>query len=98
MLEIDRVKRIYLEDLKDIPIDRLGLQLIQLIVVEDDKTIITAQSLLKRIKIQPDKEAAKYWLEWIETILVYKLPRLSREEIQKMLGYNDIELKQIRFY
>jgi predicted transposase YdaD len=34
----------------------------------------------------------------VETILVYKLPRLSREEIQKMLGYNDIELKQTRFY
>lgn len=30
--------------------------------------------------------------------MVYKLPRLSREEIQAMLGYNDIELKQTRFY
>jgi predicted transposase YdaD len=37
-------------------------------------------------------------LEIIETILVYKLPKLSREEIQKMLGYNDISLKETRFY
>ena len=78
--------------------DRMGLQLIQLIVVEEEKAIIAAQNLLKRIKIQTDQENARHWLEWVETILVYKLPRLSREEIQKMLGYNDIELKQTRFY
>ena len=76
----------------------MGLQLIQLIVVEEEKAIIAAQNLLKRIKIQTDQENARHWLEWVETILVYKLPRLSREEIQKMLGYNDIELKQTRFY
>jgi predicted transposase/invertase (TIGR01784 family) len=98
LLESDRIKRIYLEDIKDPLTDRMGLQLIQLIVVEDDKTIITAQNLLKHIKIQTDQETVKHWLEWVETILVYKLPRLSREEIQKMLGYNDIELKQTRFY
>ena len=27
-----------------------------------------------------------------------KLPKLSRVEIQKMLGYNDISLKETRFY
>lgn len=31
-------------------------------------------------------------------ILVYKFAKLSREEIQKMLGYNDISLKETRFY
>ena len=37
-------------------------------------------------------------LDFIETILVYKLPRLSREEIKTMLALNEIELKQTRFY
>ena len=98
LLESERIKRIYLEDLKDPPTDRMGLQLIQLIVADEEKAINAAQNLLKRIKIQTDQETAAHWLEWVETILVYKLPRLSREEIQKMLGYNDIELKQTRFY
>jgi predicted transposase YdaD len=31
-------------------------------------------------------------------LLVYKFPKLSREEIQQMLGYNDISLKETRFY
>jgi predicted transposase YdaD len=30
--------------------------------------------------------------------LVYKLPRLTREEIQQMLGFTDIDIKQTRFY
>ena len=76
----------------------MGLQLIQLIVTDEEKAIKSAQNLLKRIKIQTNQETATHWVEWVETILVYKLPRLSLEEIQKMLGYNDIELKQTRFY
>ncbi|MCX7112885.1 MAG: DUF4351 domain-containing protein [Proteobacteria bacterium] len=38
------------------------------------------------------------WLDIIETILVYKLPKLTREEIKQMIGLQDIELKQTRFY
>lgn len=33
-----------------------------------------------------------------ETILVYKYPRLSREEMQKMLNFTYGDLKQTRFY
>ena len=36
-------------------------------------------------------------IEFIETVLVYKLPKLSREEIKIMLGL-DVQLKQTRFY
>jgi predicted transposase YdaD len=38
------------------------------------------------------------WLELLETVLVYKLPHFTREEIQTMFGFNDIDLKQTRFY
>jgi predicted transposase/invertase (TIGR01784 family) len=38
----------------------------------------------------------KQLLELIETILVYKLPNISREEIEAMFGLN--ELKQTRVY
>jgi predicted transposase YdaD len=40
--------------------------------------------------------SARYFC--IETILVYKLPRLTREEIIEMIGLQVIELKQTRFY
>ena len=38
------------------------------------------------------------WLELLETVLVYKLPTFTREEIQKMFGLNDVDLKTTRFY
>jgi len=98
LLKSDQVKRIYLEDLIAPPAENIGLQLIQLIIVEEEKAIKTAQNLINRIKIQPNQKTSAYWLEWVETILVYKLPQLTREEIQQMLGYKDISLKETRFY
>jgi len=98
LLNSNQVKRIYLEDLANPEPEKIGLQLIQLIIVEEKNALKTAQNLLNRIKIETDQKTAAYWLEWVETIMVYKLPQLNREEIQKMLGYKDIELKQTRFY
>lgn len=45
-----------------------------------------------------DKEQQTTIVELVETILVYKLPTLSRQEIQTMFGLTDIDLKQTRFY
>ncbi|MEH1893668.1 MAG: Rpn family recombination-promoting nuclease/putative transposase [Nostoc sp.] len=44
----------------------------------------------------PDAATIREIIQLIETILIYKLPRLSQEEIGKMFGSN--ELKQTRFY
>ena len=38
------------------------------------------------------------WMDLLETVLVYKLPEFTREEIRKMLNFEDVELKQTRFY
>ena len=37
-------------------------------------------------------------LDLVETILVYKLPKMSREEVRRMLELHDVDLKQTRFY
>ena len=37
-------------------------------------------------------------VNFIETVLVYKLPQCTREEIQTMIGLTDIDLMQTRFY
>ena len=38
------------------------------------------------------------WLDLLETILVYKLPTFTREEILKMFSFTDVGLKETRFY
>ncbi len=98
LLDSPWVKRIYLEDLKERTDLTPGLQLIQLIVAEPEEAVSQAQALLLvrgGPAADPDWSG---WLDLIETIVVYKLPHLSREEIQRMLHLPDVELKQTRFY
>jgi len=100
LLQTKRIKRIYLDELADraYSSEKIGLQLVQLIVTEEHQALKKVQNILQQIKTYPDQHASLHWLEWVETILVYKLPKLSRQEIQEMLGYNDIELQQTQFY
>ena len=72
---------------------KINLEFIRLIASDKQQTISRAKDLADRLdKIDLDG------LDFIETILVYKLPHLSREEIKKMLALNEVELKQTRFY
>ncbi len=41
---------------------------------------------------------ASVLLDLVETILVYKLPTVSREEVRRMLELHDVDLRQTRFY
>jgi predicted transposase YdaD len=70
----------------------------QLIVAEPAVAMSQAQALLL-VRGGPAADPDwRGWLDLIETIVVYKLPHLSREEIQRMLHLPDVELKQTRFY
>ncbi len=98
LLDSPWVKRVYLEDLKGRADLTPGLQLIQLIVAEPEEAVSQAQALLQ-VRGGPTADPDwTGWLDLIETIVVYKLPHLSREEIQRMLHLPDVELKQTRFY
>ena len=56
-----------------------------------------AKSLVEKTKIQlTDAVRQENIIELIETIIVYKLPQKSREEIAAMFNLGD--LKQTRFY
>ncbi len=99
LLESQQVQRLYLDELAGKPTQSARVRLVQLITEDIKQAPKVAQALIKAIesgKLAVDNKAQI--LEIIETILVYKFPKLSREEIQKMLGYNDISLKETRFY
>lgn len=50
-----------------------------------------------RTEVRNVQEQAQL-LDLVETIMVYKFSRLSRQEIQQMLGFTETDLKQTRFY
>ncbi len=67
-------------------------------MAEPAVAVSQAQAILTTPTATANTPEARALLEWVETILVYKLPQLKREEIQAMLHLPDIDLKQTRFY
>ncbi|NEP67237.1 MAG: Rpn family recombination-promoting nuclease/putative transposase [Moorea sp. SIO3A5] len=92
-----RVSRIYLDELAETPAPSVGIATVQLIVTEEDSAISLAQDLIQRTTEEVDNERQKReLLQLIETILVYKLPLLSRREIEAMFSLSD--LRQTKVY
>jgi predicted transposase YdaD len=79
--------------------DSIGISILQLVILPEQTAVTQARELVTRAKQQIEQRISqRQILELVETIIVYKLPRLSREEIQQMLGFSDIDVKQTRFY
>jgi predicted transposase/invertase (TIGR01784 family) len=73
------------------------LGIIKLIVEPEERAGELARDLIKRTQEEfADNQNSKQLLELIETIVIYKFPQLSYEEIETML--NTDEIKQTRVY
>ena len=92
-----RVRRIYLDELGETASLPIGIATAKLVIATDDIAIVQARELIDRTKSEinsPPKQ--QQLLQFIETILAYKFPTMSREEIEQMFSLS--ELKQTRFY
>lgn len=58
LLESSSIIRIYLEDFSNPPEERIGLQLVRVIVIHAEQALSTAQNIINRIKIQIDQQTA----------------------------------------
>lgn len=95
LLSLPEIQRIDLNALRGQDRQTPGWELLRLIVDENEAALQRAQRLLGSSPHGPERLDL---LNFIETILIYKLPQCSREEIQAMLGLTDVDLKQTRFY
>lgn len=93
-----RLQRIYLDELpQDEAESSLELGVLKLIGVKLDIAPEQARKLVARTTEElTDAAQQRKILELVETVLIYKFPELSRQEIEQMLGLN--ELKQTRVY
>ncbi|ACB51061.1 CHP1784-containing protein [Crocosphaera subtropica ATCC 51142] len=84
MLISGRVTRLYLNELKNLNPTSIALATVQLITLPETKAIDATRQLIQRVRTEltPDQKPEEL-LQLIETILVYKLPRLSRREVDK---------------
>lgn len=75
----------------------IGIATAKLVTATDDIAIAKAWELIERTKSEinsPRKQ--QQLLQFIEIILFYKFPTMSREEVDAMFSLS--ELKQTRFY
>jgi predicted transposase/invertase (TIGR01784 family) len=97
LLNSGRVRRIYLNELDSTAEQSIGIETIKLVIENESSTETKARELIDQIRSEITDEATqRELLQLIETIIVYKLPSKSRQEIEAMFGLS--ELKQTRFY
>lgn len=94
LLQSNQVTRVYLDEWAR-PRQTLMQRVIGVLLADPAQAVAEARTVLAQ-KEDGGQEATIVNL--VETILVYKLPMLKREEIQAMLELTDIDLKQTRFY
>ncbi|NJL65629.1 MAG: Rpn family recombination-promoting nuclease/putative transposase [Methylacidiphilales bacterium] len=97
LLTSGRVTCIYLDELDSPASPSIAIETVKLVVEPESSAVTKARELIDRTKQQIDSEIAqREFLELIETIIVYKFPKKSREEIEQMFGFS--ELKQTKVY
>lgn len=92
-----RVRRIYLDELGETASLPIGIATVKLVVVAEDIAIREARELIDRTKSEINSPLKQQQLlQFIETIVAYKFPTMSREDMEKIFGLS--ELKQTKFY
>lgn len=97
LLNLNQVRRIYLDELREGE-SSLGVEVVKLVIKPEETAGAEARRLIAQARQELTDEAIQQdIINLIETIIVYKLPKKSREEIATMLGLSS-ELKKTRFY
>ena len=97
LLTSGRVTRIYLDELESPASPTIAVGTVKLVVEPESNTVNKAKELINLAKQQIESEKTqREFLELVETIIIYKFPQKSREEIEQMFGFN--ELKQTKVY
>jgi predicted transposase/invertase (TIGR01784 family) len=97
LLNPQRVTRVYLDELSQIETSSVGIGTVKLVIEPEETAANKAKELINSAQQQiADAAQRRELIQLIETIIVYKFPRLSRKEIEQMLGNE--QLKKTRFY
>jgi predicted transposase/invertase (TIGR01784 family) len=96
-LALPKVQRIYLDELEVEAEPSLGVSMARLVVESEERTPEQARGLIAKAQQNiGDRLLQREIIELVETIVVYKFPKKSRQELEAMLGLGD--LKETRFY
>ena len=96
LLESDQLIRIYLDELPPAQPDQFALGILELIAAEQAEAVAKAKAIIPRVrKAKLPKKFERNLLEFILTVMLYKLPKMSREEVEAMLEVTDIRQTRV---
>ncbi|MFN4774396.1 MAG: DUF2887 domain-containing protein [Pseudanabaena sp.] len=95
LITLGRIKRVYLEDLRQ-ETNSHAIEIIQLILATEKKAPTIARKLAEKVEQETNTELRDNVVEFIEAVLVYKFPKLTRQEVEAMFTHSD--LKKTRVY
>ncbi len=90
-----RVQRLFLSDLLNQENLSTNLATLKLIITPENDAVSEANKILENTQTQ---EEFNLRLDLVEAILVNKFPKLTIEEIQKMINLREADVTQTRFY
>jgi len=90
-----QVYRVYLDELGDIRSLPLGIALMVLTTLDEAQALEQARYLLAKTRQHDPPPTSQAIIEMITTIIAYKFERLSRVEVESMIG---LALKKTRLY
>ncbi len=92
IIDNGRITRIYLDELTETEDSPIGVRLMLLTTLSQQRLVENAKTIIARTQDSPEARAI---IGMVSTIVVYKFNNLSRSEVEAMLG---IELQQTRVY
>ncbi len=96
LLDASLIRRFYLDEMPELADAPLGMAILNLIQKSEEQAPTAACELIARAKTEIGDAALRADLiQFIETVIMYKVPRLSREEIQTMLKIHDIRESRV---
>jgi predicted transposase/invertase (TIGR01784 family) len=98
LINIANINRIYLQESVGSAYTDWQLKVLELIITDEKAAPMLAKQLITTLTVQGQNESPL--LDLIETIITYKFPRLTRDEVRKMLHIPDIHLdiRKTQFY
>jgi len=92
-----RVRRVYLDELELTSSQSIGIGMVKLVVEAEETAGEQASLLISQAKQEiADEAIQEKVIELVEKVLVYKFPRLTRQELEAMFGLD--ELKQTQYF
>ncbi|MBR8833499.1 MAG: Rpn family recombination-promoting nuclease/putative transposase [Stigonema ocellatum SAG 48.90 = DSM 106950] len=99
LIESNQVTRFYLNELRDVSEQSLSLGMMKLVVETKKRTPQLVKNLLDKARAEVTDEAQqRKVLDLMETIILYKLPLISRQELAQMFSLSNFDLKKTRYY